>query len=86
MRFIFTVCASAAGEACPVWLGHPTTAHWGVPDPAAVTGDAALIRQAFEAAFVILKHRVELFVALPLDALDITTLQRELARIGTAQS
>ena len=65
MDFIITVCDSAAGEACPFWPGHPHTAHWGVPDPVAVRGDAATRRAAFRAAARVLRRRIELLIALP---------------------
>ena len=65
MDFIITVCDSAAGEACPFWPGHPVTAHWGVPDPAAVQGDEAARRSAFRRAAATLRRRVELLIALP---------------------
>lgn len=67
--FIFTVCASAAGETCPIWPGHPTTAHWGIADPAHVEPLAAR-RQAFEDAFRKLRQRIEAFVKLPLETLS----------------
>jgi arsenate reductase (thioredoxin) len=67
--FIFTVCASAAGEACPIWLGHPTTAHWGIDDPAHVEPMEAR-RIAFEDAYRKLKQRIEAFVKLPLETLS----------------
>jgi arsenate reductase len=63
---VITVCDSAAAETCPIWPGHPATAHWGVPDPASVEGDEATRRKAFVAAMVALRRRVELLVALPL--------------------
>lgn len=66
--FIFTVCASAAGEACPIWLGHPTTAHWGIADPAHVEPMEAR-RGAFEVAYRLLKQRIEAFVALPIESM-----------------
>lgn len=81
MHFIFTVCDAAAGEACPVWLGHPTTAHWGVPDPAAVEGSDAQKRRAFRDAYTALRRRIELFLALPLDKLDAIHMRQELAAI-----
>lgn len=65
MDFIITVCDNAAGEICPIWPGHPVTAHWGVADPAAVVGDDAARRLAYRDAFLILRRRVELLVALP---------------------
>jgi len=66
--FIFTVCASAAGEACPIWPGHPTTAHWGIADPAHVEPMEAR-REAFELAYRLLRQRVEAFAALPLESM-----------------
>jgi arsenate reductase len=82
MDFIFTVCDSAAGEACPVWIGHPATAHWGVPDPASAEGTEIERERAFEEAFRMLKRRIELFVALPMDSLDRLALQAKLKDIG----
>lgn len=67
--FIFTVCASAAGETCPIWPGHPTTAHWGIADPAHVEPLAAR-QEAFETAYHLLRQRIEAFVKLPLEALS----------------
>ncbi len=82
MDFVFTVCDAAASEACPVWIGHPTTAHWGVPDPAAVEGTDEAKRRAFREAATALRRRIELFLALPLEKLDRLGLARELAGIG----
>lgn len=82
--FIFTVCDNAAGEACPVWLGHPATAHWGIPDPAHVEGDEAR-RTAFKRAAEQLARRIQLFMALPIDRLDKLTLKEKLAEIGRTQ-
>ncbi len=65
MDFLLTVCDSAAGEACPLWPGHPATAHWGVPDPAAVRGDEAMRRIAFRQTLLALRRRIELLIALP---------------------
>ena len=79
--FIFTVCDKAAGEACPVWLGHPLTAHWGIPDPAGIE-DAAEKRAAFRRAFDQLSRRIQLFMALPMDKLDQMALREKLAEIG----
>jgi protein-tyrosine-phosphatase len=84
MDAVITVCDSAAGEACPVWLGHPATAHWGVPDPASVEGDEATRRKAFVAALMTLRRRVELLVALPLEKLDRLATQAKLREIGTS--
>jgi protein-tyrosine-phosphatase len=82
LDFIFTVCDNAAGEACPVWPGKPMTAHWGIEDPAAVEGPDEHKRAAFREAALILKRRIELFVSLPMDKLDVTAINRELDRIG----
>ena len=81
--FIFTVCDNAAGEACPVWPGKPVTAHWGVEDPAAVEGSDEAKRKAFRDAAAILRRRIELFLALPLEKLDALALQSRLREIGT---
>ena len=82
LDFIFTVCDNAAGEACPVWPGKPVTAHWGVADPAAVEGSDVQKRRAFLDAALILRRRIELFLALPLQRLDAMSLQRKLSDIG----
>lgn len=78
--FIITVCDNAAGEACPLWLGHPITAHWGIEDPAAVEGEGQ--RDAFVEALRLLRRRIELFLALPLHALDDLALRARLGEIG----
>ena len=70
MDFVFTVCDNAANETCPLWPGHPITAHWGVPDPAVVTGPPAEIERAFRSAFTTLERRIRLFLALPLASLQ----------------
>ena len=80
--FIFTVCDSAAGEACPVWPGRPATAHWGIPDPAAVEGSDEDKRAAFRKAYEQLARRIQLFMSLPIEKLDKLTLQQKLAEIG----
>jgi protein-tyrosine-phosphatase len=80
--FIFSVCDSAAAEACPVWPGHPVTAHWGVPDPAAVQGTDEQKRQAFKEAFTALSRRIDLFLALPLEKLEHLALKKKLDEIG----
>jgi protein-tyrosine-phosphatase len=80
--FIFTVCDNAAGEACPFWPGKPVSAHWGVPDPAAVEGSEEQRLKAFKDAALILRRRIELFLSLPLQRLDAMSLQRELRNIG----
>jgi len=76
------VCDSAAAEVCPVWPGQPVTAHWGLPDPAAVTGSEEEIERAFRDAFVTLRRRIELFLSLPLASLDQLAIKREVDRIG----
>lgn len=83
MHFVFTVCDQAAGEMCPVWPGQPMTAHWGMPDPAAVEGDDAVKEKAFLDAFVTLKRRIELMLALPLASLDRVAIRREVKDIGS---
>ena len=83
LDFAFTVCDQAAGEVCPVWPGQPMTAHWGLPDPAAVQGPEDLQRKAFTDAFVTLRRRIELMLALPLDSLDRMALQTQVRDIGS---
>jgi protein-tyrosine-phosphatase len=82
MDFVFTVCDQAAGELCPVWPGNPVTAHWGVPDPAALQGTDAEQRRAFREAYVVLENRIKLFVALPIEKLDRLAIQRGVDEIG----
>ena len=82
MDFVFTVCDSAAAEACPVWPGHPVTAHWGIEDPAAVTGPEDRRRQAFRQAALVLWRRIELFLNLPLEKLDHLARKSRAAEIG----
>jgi len=84
LDFAFTVCDNAAGEVCPLWPGQPMTAHWGLPDPAAVQGSDEHKAKAFMDTAVALKRRIELMLALPLGALAGMSLQRELDRIGKA--
>lgn len=84
LDFLFTVCDSAANEPCPLWPGQPITAHWGVPDPAAVKGTPEEIAKAFHDAYVALSRRIRLFVALPLDTLDQMALTQRLREIGQA--
>jgi arsenate reductase len=84
MDFVFTVCDDAAGEACPLWPGQPVSAHWGVPDPAAVTGTEAEIDRAFFAAYEQLRRRIGLFTSLRLDRLDRMALKKRLDEIGRA--
>ena len=82
LDFVFTVCDNAANEVCPVWAGQPMTAHWGVPDPAAVHGTAEQIAQAFREAFFQLDRRITLFLALPTSTLSRMSLNKELDDIG----
>jgi protein-tyrosine-phosphatase len=82
LDFVFTVCDNAAQETCPVWPGQPMTAHWGVPDPAAATGNEAEVRLAFADALRMLTNRINLFVSLPLRSLDQLTLQRQFDSIS----
>jgi arsenate reductase len=82
LDFVFTVCDNAAGEVCPVWPGQPMTAHWGVPDPAAVDGTDTEKAQAFMSAAITLKRRIELMLALPIKPLDSMTVQRKITEIG----
>lgn len=82
MDFVFTVCGSAAGEACPLWPGAPMTAHWGIDDPAAVTSSPAETVLAFATAYAQLERRISAFLALPVNALDRLKLKSELDAIG----
>lgn len=82
MDFVFTVCDSAAAEVCPVWPGQPITAHWGIPDPAAVKGSPEEIQRAFRDAFITLSRRIDLFLSLPLANLDLLAVKKEVDRIG----
>ncbi|ODT11283.1 MAG: ArsR family transcriptional regulator [Kaistia sp. SCN 65-12] len=82
MDFVFTVCDSAAGEACPIWPGQPMTAHWGIEDPSAVAGSDFDMERAFVTAFRLLKTRISLFTALPFKRLDTIALGAKLSEIG----
>jgi len=82
LDFVFTVCYNAAKEVCPIWPGQPMTAHWGVPDPAAVEGAPEKIEKAFRDAFIMLDRRISLFLALPLASLDKLAIKKEIDRIG----
>jgi arsenate reductase len=82
LDFVFTVCDNAANEVCPVWPGQPMTAHWGVPDPAAVHGTEEQIEKAFRDAFFLLDRRISLFLSLPLSTLDGLSLKKEIDNIG----
>lgn len=86
LDFVFTVCDNAAGEVCPIWPGQPMTAHWGIPDPAAVEGTDAEIAVAFAEAYRQLKNRIEAFVNLPLSTLSGVGLQRRIDDIGATDS
>ncbi|MGF9693976.1 arsenate reductase ArsC [Rhizobium sp. 0TCS1.26] len=85
LDFIFTVCDKAAGEACPVWIGHPMTAHWGVEDPAAVEGSLIERGQAFSQAARFLKNRIIAFISLPLASIDRLALATQLRGIGAME-
>ena len=82
LDFVFTVCDNAAREACPIWPGQPITAHWGVPDPAAVTGTPEEIQRAFRDAFMTLDRRISLFLCLPFASLEKLAIKKEVDRIG----
>jgi arsenate reductase len=82
LDFVFTVCDNAAGEACPLWPGQPMTAHWGVPDPAAVEGSDAGKAKAFRDVFLTLERRINLFTSLPMSSIDQLALARRVAEIG----
>lgn len=82
MDFVFTVCDNAAKEVCPIWPGQPMTAHWGIPDPATVTGTPEQIERGFLDAFMILDRRISLLLCLPLASLDALAIKQEIDRIG----
>src|SRR5277367_2475904 len=82
LDFVFTVCDNAAGEVCPIWPGQPMTAHWGIPDPAAVIGKPEVVERAFRDAYVTLDRRISLFLSLPMESLDALALKKEIDRIG----
>ena len=82
LDFVFTVCDNAANEVCPVWPGQPMTAHWGIPDPAAVQGTKEEVEKAFRDAFFLLDRRISLFLSLPLSTLDGLALKKEIDNIG----
>ena len=82
LNFVFTVCDNAAGEVCPMWPGQPITAHWGIPDPAAVDGTDEQKRKAFDDAFRVLDRRISLFLSLPIRSLEQLVLQERLSEIG----
>ncbi len=82
LDFVFTVCDNAANEVCPIWPGQPMTAHWGIPDPAAVKGTPEQLEKAFREAFFLLDRRISLFLSLPLSTLDRFSLKKEIDDIG----
>jgi arsenate reductase len=82
MHCVITVCDQAAGEACPIWPGHPVTVHWGLPDPASVGGSGTAERAAFEGVFMVLEARIKRLAALPLQTLDASTLKRRIQELG----
>jgi protein-tyrosine-phosphatase len=82
LDFVFTVCDNAAGEVCPIWPGQPMTAHWGLPDPAAVEGSESVRRLAFADTLRMLRNRIGVFVNLPIKSLDKLSLQNRLREIG----
>lgn len=82
MDFVFTVCDNAANEVCPIWPGQPMTAHWGVADPAAVSGSNQEVERAYRDAFTTLDRRISLFLSLPLASVDKLKIQKELDNIG----
>jgi arsenate reductase len=82
LDFVFTVCDNAAKEVCPIWPGQPMTAHWGIPDPAAVTGSSDQIERAFRDAFFMLDRRISLFLSLPVQSLDNIASKKEIDKIG----
>ncbi|WP_291010238.1 arsenate reductase ArsC [Hydrogenophaga sp.] len=86
MDFVFTVCDQAAAEVCPVWPGQPISAHWGVADPAAVTGGAEKVHRAFNDAFSVLSRRISLFMCLPIEKLSRLALTQEVQQIGQDQN
>jgi arsenate reductase len=83
MDFVFTVCDNAAGETCPIWPGHPVTAHWGIEDPAAVDGADFVRRKAFDDALMFMRNRIAAFINLPVASIDRLSLNARLAQIGT---
>jgi arsenate reductase (thioredoxin) len=82
LHFVFTVCDNAAKEVCPIWPGQPMTAHWGVPDPAAVEGTPEQVERAFREAFITLERRISLLLCLPLASLDKLAIQKQIDNIG----
>ncbi|MDR3745302.1 MAG: arsenate reductase ArsC [Acidobacteriaceae bacterium] len=85
MDFVFTVCDNAARETCPLWPGHPVTAHWGVADPAAVLGSTDVTDRAYREAYAMLDRRISLLMALPLESLNALAIKREVEKIGAVK-
>ena len=83
MDFVLTVCDNAANEVCPIWPGHPVTAHWGIPDPVTVTGNDERVFRAFRDTFGMLSRRIDLFTSLPIESLDRLSLKHRLEQIGS---
>jgi arsenate reductase len=81
MDFIITVCDNAANEACPIWLGHPSIAHWGFPDPASLEGTDVIKREAFQKTLLALKKNIEALIKLPIDQLDSSSLKKAIQDI-----
>ena len=84
--FVITVCDNAAGEACPVWPGHPVTAHWGIPDPAAVEGTAMQKKSAFSQAYKAMERRIKLFLSLPIASIDQIRTKEQMDAIGRSST
>lgn len=82
---VFTVCAKAAGESCPVWSGHPMHADWSIDDPAAVQGDESRIKKAFQDTLILLKRRIDLLTMLPIEKIDALALKNRLNEIGASK-
>jgi arsenate reductase (thioredoxin) len=82
LDFVFTVCVNAAKEVCPIWPGQPVTAHWGVPDPAAVRGTTEEVKRAYREAFLMLERRIVLFLSLPHASIDRLAIKKEIDKIG----
>jgi arsenate reductase len=82
LDFVFTVCDNAAKEVCPIWPGRPVTAHWGVPDPAAVRGTTEEVKRAYREAFLMLERRIVLFLSLPHASIDRLAIKKEIDKIG----
>jgi len=85
LHFVFTLCDDAAGETCPIWPGQPITAHWGIPDPVAVSGSEAEVAVAFDETYGLLRRRIDLFLALPIAKLDRLVLVSHLKEIGRSE-